>query len=1499
MINKDVDPLHVPSRVAIKISMRLRLTIWRHGLPPASILWSLAPPLVTGASYTISQLLEQVNESIPLEAGDWGLEDYTVEVEGFECLHYADVSHLLKDDDNVHIRPLQTTDLRVRKVSGRHQITEDGKHLIDGVPFGRPLLRRPNRPTIHIPPRKRRRLVHEENTLDATDGQTSSQQLLIQSGLENGDNKDGDADEDEEDFPSQDEEGLDDELQHLRADSTECGLAADLVDSRSLSRRRTRSATLLDGLGLLPLADADGTSFSRLYHNPLLDKYEKSSASNRPSNLQVRKRGHSKDTQFSRGAMRGNSQDSSASVSPEAIRRRESLGSSKSVRFDDGGGETPATERLDENSDDENDSDFSPDQSNKSIDESDKENAPPHLESEKVGDKALDPPNISSSGSSDVHPSDSDYTSSSGTSSDDESTDSEQNELCHGIPESQGAFSDSPSSSEPASDSESDNSSKHDLRIDESDADSTSTSSSSDTGSNCSPHKDRTEEEISPNTSFDEVQSTRLERSPQPEVLPYTGKKTTQNRNWRRQRGALRKKLISQGVLPTDATLQQVEQWKRSQDANPTQKRSDDVQRDDLDIEAKRKALLKSIESDDGEADGDQKRGHTASVLPEDESFTLLGDDMQSAGKLETTVGQSNTSHQVKQSTDPAIVQVPDSLKDARESSHSDQQNVPPKPEDQVGTSASPPEASRVVDSANATNQSAQSPKARRSKLDLASSRRFLFGSLGVRAPRNRKEESDVEAKLMSGVKYNAPAGNRTQSEQTGLTTSDVQDESWRDKIELRAVECCYDGIELSTPPFPFVQRWDPQQQRNYGMASSKRKAKKRKRNNDNYYENHYDDSYNEYADTKSPRRQDFEPATTEPQFEDGDQEEFHAEGSLANNGQDAQAANEQLLRESLDSFETSSGEPNESDLPSLPSDLSSYQTLTKEACKFGNIIAFKKLEMSLENGWQPKISDHRVAKIEKLHEDGMVELRWATRDLSKQSRRYNNETGERIYGRFEMPGYDDEYEHVDPSKDCIDFAEMIEPLLIKAAKVDQSAQAREDTVPESLQLSSHEVDEVDAYENTPKAASSQQSQNSKGSSPFPSHSDEILKEPVGHDLDLIESGENGNTPSRRDSEQSLLAKPVDNSLSSISPQPLRATQLIREAISRAHVADADSPTEVPSTQTRNDISKMFRDAHWRSSIGSDIQRPLDLPQNPSIVAEDQGYEKSMDVDQSPNLPKSSHSSVQDNDMRSSVTPATEESILVETSILLSSSIEKRANENDTTVDLKTDDSVGYPALPHPDEESELLASDRQHRSVSFVDTNSQRSPSMISPPSLRGRAKQTSPSPMQSQKPLFQKSHINGAFDGTAESSSDELPTLFSQKFEDRLSQGPFFKPESPEDNRSSSALKRIPKAKSRKTGVAGSSQRLEKTKRTSESQSNADSSFGCLRQSRIPESSQVVDLTISSDPMEQIEDMMEQNDVSHKPSSSMPTGSGWVEKRKKNRALQKVGTERRKSKV
>lgn len=212
---------------------RLRLVIRRHGLPEARVVFVV--PLENDP--TISQLVEQVNEVIPLESDDWGLEDYVVELRdtdgnGFDCLHFQRVRDVLKEDEEVFIRPLVTGDRKKRILSGRHQISNDGKHLFDGVPFGRAPLKTPRgRPPVDIPPLKRRRITYEQS--DDEDREDSP--LLLMEHGEEDDDEDYDAreqpqyeernEESEDDLEDADanHSELEDELRDLQMENAQLG----------------------------------------------------------------------------------------------------------------------------------------------------------------------------------------------------------------------------------------------------------------------------------------------------------------------------------------------------------------------------------------------------------------------------------------------------------------------------------------------------------------------------------------------------------------------------------------------------------------------------------------------------------------------------------------------------------------------------------------------------------------------------------------------------------------------------------------------------------------------------------------------------------------------------------------------------------------------------------------------------------------------------------------------------------------------------------------------------------------------------------------------------------------------------------------------------------------------------------------------------------------------------------------------------------------------------
>lgn len=154
--------------------MRLRLSIYRNELPAVNALW---PVSNTELKCTISQLLEQVNAIFPLESGTWGLESYVVTVGGYECLHYHCIGEVCRDEDELVIRPLQYSEVRTRTVLGRDQIASDGRHLYDGLPFGRPKLKGVVRPDVRIPPMKKVKLDLEGTAaeISAVDGGTLMQ----------------------------------------------------------------------------------------------------------------------------------------------------------------------------------------------------------------------------------------------------------------------------------------------------------------------------------------------------------------------------------------------------------------------------------------------------------------------------------------------------------------------------------------------------------------------------------------------------------------------------------------------------------------------------------------------------------------------------------------------------------------------------------------------------------------------------------------------------------------------------------------------------------------------------------------------------------------------------------------------------------------------------------------------------------------------------------------------------------------------------------------------------------------------------------------------------------------------------------------------------------------------------------------------------------------------------------------------------------------------------
>ncbi|KAI9719234.1 MAG: hypothetical protein M1812_003564 [Candelaria pacifica] len=995
--------------------MRLQLIIQRHGLPPTHVLWNVTNSgdnHTAGTRTTISQFLEQVNGIIPLESGDWGLEDYAVEVAGFECLHFSELESVLRDEDEVNIRPLQTSDIRVRKLTGRHQISSDGKHLIDGVAFGRPYLRRADRPAIRIPPRKRRRLTYDEDTneVEYGEGDELDRQLLLSTGDEDTDHEvegsdddfneggrqmlpapsstgvESEDDEDDADFhPSE----MADELKGLQEEDipSEPQGSSPWKDAVKRDRYSTRLRTRGTGLILedghiLELVDDDGHPYPGEYNNALLDYFERSEddalktmpASDVRNSTTASKQKPNKSKPTHLRSLSRSARSSLKSRSPKDKTVRFGTVTSKDHREEVGS--------MGEGEDDEeDDEDFRP-EDGMDIDEIDEISSAGSADS-----KILSISASSSSPSS---------TSLSSSTSEDESAESAPEEV----------------SSRPKAQQE----------------------------------RKRGEAEIGSTRPESPREQSSSQDIPRPiqSSPPGEGLQATRKRNQRRRQSKRLAYLKKIGVLDPQATLQDLEKYRAGNYSTVIQTPSNEqieapteISKGPEGFQAKRKELLASLASggiEIGDSETWIEKEHEADPASAKDSANILH-------------------HYSSKDTEDIITST------SAKSTAIDNLRSEPKTADTPMTITE-----------TAVIETASEPPRRRNKLDIASSRRLLFGSLGVRTPKTKDDEQKLRDDFMKHVRLPAtqkrsPAhikfDDAGEAAPADVSVGDVKnahkqngyddsskaakeqpDEGWKSKISLSAVECCHEGVKLSTPPFPFIQRWDPQQQAGSLSGKARSKAKKRKRNEAKYYEDdeQYYDGQNamnvEYAEPEA----DVELTYDEPV------ETLRSEDAKRQDSDEVNAAvNEQIMRDA-DGLSASATHVNcdEEELVALPENLSSRPPIVESEIQVGCILAFKQLDMSEETKWQPKISDYRTARVDNILKDGTLQVMLARRDRRIREMMFDDETGDRIYGKFEMPGYDGD----DPPEDDgfleVTLGELIEPKLLQAAAPSSGAQSGE-----------------------------------------------------------------------------------------------------------------------------------------------------------------------------------------------------------------------------------------------------------------------------------------------------------------------------------------------------------------------------------------------------------------------------------------------------------------------
>jgi hypothetical protein len=510
--------------------------------------------------------------------------------------------------------------------------------------------------------------------------------------------------------------------------------------------------------------------------------------------------------------------------------------------------------------------------------------------------------------------------------------------------ESSAASSDSDDSSAESSDEE--------FSAEESDIDSSGDSSVSEESEPESDSESQSEDE--------ELPRKRNSKAIDVFTPPGEGNRKTRNSNRRKKLRSRLEKLKSLGELPPEANFDDLKNWQARNGKAPlmevTGLKREARSKEQSEMEIKRQQLLRDLASGGVDVDGHSEKEN---IPPRYRNGKQQADVQESAQK-------SN------------------------------------------GSPATTITLEATVETPAADEQAKPSPtEIKKRKLDLSSTKRLLFGSLGVRAPKTKEDEEALRTKLDSSRTKPAPEKVAEAETAEKKIEEEEADENWQQKIVLSATECLYDDIELAAPPFPFQQRWDSDANHAIRQQKNNNNKKNKKRKQRDWQE---EEAYESYQDTAL--NYDDPPTTTEKET--------------------TAQKEEQVIDVNSDDV----------DLPSLPSDIAAFPVIMNDnEVTVGSIIAFKHLLMSKATNWQPQISDYKVAKVGKIYDNDTLDMVLAKRDREVSEKTETDENGVRQYAGFEMP--DDDHEVEDDGFRSVAFADLIEPKMIKAAVVKDSDQSQ------------------------------------------------------------------------------------------------------------------------------------------------------------------------------------------------------------------------------------------------------------------------------------------------------------------------------------------------------------------------------------------------------------------------------------------------------------------------
>ena len=751
---------------------------------------------------------------------------------------------------------------------------------------------------------------------------------------------------------------------------------------------------------------------------------------------------------------------------------------------------------------------------------------------------------------------------------------------------------------------------------------------------------------------------------------------------------------------------------------------------------------------------------------------------------------------------------------------------------------------------------SSNSPK-RRSRLDLASSRRLLFGSLGLRTPKNKEDEVKLREKIMGNAKPILQVQDIREDEANGGTTEAVDklDNSWRERINLKAVECCYDGVELSIPPFPFIQRWDPQQKRGLGNAKGVPKTnrgKKRKRNKKQFYQEEEAD-LNEYsAPAEAPG---LDALSTEPLDKKDQINESLTDRIMSDDYQ--LDVDKQLLEDTRNSANYVE------DLPNLPDDMATCATLEPELALPGALIAFKQLDMSQETNWQPKVSDYRTAIINRVIDENVYQVSLAQRDVRGKERFYDRETGERLYSKFEMPEYENDEEEGDNDGAVnLSLADMIEPKLVKGVELQPQQ-------PRSSPTCAPEIERIDMSEMVEE--------------------DDLV--PEAPPVDIVNEALTST---------GILIRPEKPNTDLAEVLPVR----VREEL------DKDLSVEV-NEETRHEISLIIKDAGFRSNVHSDLARGVEehyreeLPPSTKKGLSEGAYEvqspRFNGFSSSPPVEHGSRQAPGDVDV---IEPLIAQRISCTNIVNMESS---QPNKSAEATEGSLDDTAEQDWEPEQiDDDSPVHVTFEHHTGTGHQYREGSATAEVSS--STSTKVIEHASSVTKGRGSLSHRRSLFSSLDGT--DSDDDLPTIervFStarSRIDEAIPDSDDAKEEDAEEpaskntNRSKKACRASGRFPRRSIPVFSVEDVLASS--SSASIAEADEPDSSLPQgggSQPPPGSQIVDLTLSSDAVEPDgSEYEERNGV-----EGLPRGPGWVQKTRsagKGRRLQpKAGARKTRS--